>query len=336
MSKILNYLKANLKRWLPGAVISIIALIVVFKLADFQELGAAFAAIRPISIILMLAFTFASLFTKSMAWRSLLGNKPTVKETFFIVNEGYFLNNILPLRAGEIGRAVFMGQASGQGTFHALSTIVIERAFDVAIAAVLLMSTLPLTLGMEGGQSIAITSLLIIIAIFVILFLMARYNEQVKNFAARLGKRWPFVERVILPQLDSLLDGLSVLTKPSQFFRSLFWILLTWALWVGIYYSMLLSFDMHAPLWWGAFVDSFLALGMAVPSAPAGLGVYEASLLWAMSMLGIPNSEALAYAIALHFLQFLITAIFGLIGLIRQGHSISSLFGGMKEQPSQE
>ncbi len=332
MKKEGSVLTQNLRRWLPGVLISVIALIVVFKLANWDDLGSAFAAIRPFSIGLALVFTILSMITKSMVWRTLLDNKASLMQTFLIVNEGYFLNNILPLRAGEIGRAIFMGQTSGLGTFHVLSTIVIERAFDVAIAAGLLLATLPLTLGMDDAESIAITALVLIVVGFIVLFLMAQYNRQVKSFVEKISRRWPLVERVLLPQIESLLDGLSVLTKPSQFLKSVFWVLITWIFWVLLYYVMMLSIVPNAPLWWGAFVDSFLALGMAVPSAPAGLGVYEASLVWALQMVNVSNTQALAYAIVLHFMQFAVTAIFGLIGLIRQGHSISKLFDGMRKK----
>ena len=329
MKKKGSFLSRNIRRWLPGVVISIVALVVVFRLANWNDLGAAFAAIRPMSIGIALVITLLSMITKSMVWRTLLDNKATLAQTFFIVNEGYFLNNILPLRAGEIGRAIFMGQTSGLGTFHVLSTIVIERAFDVAIAAGLLLATLPLTLGMEGAESIAITSLILIVVGFIVLFLMARFNQQVKSFVERVSRKQPLLEKYLLPKIESLLNGLSVLTKPSQFFKSVFWVLITWALWVSLYYVMILSIVPGAPLWWGAFVDSFLALGMAVPSAPAGLGVYEASIVWALQMINVPNTQAFAYAIVLHSMQFVVTAIFGLIGLAREGHSIAKLFEGM-------
>jgi len=322
-------------RWLPGVFVSGVLLVVVFRVANWEDLGDAFQYIKYPYILAALALTLASLVTKSMAWRTLLDNAPTFWQTFFIVNEGYFLNNILPLRAGEVGRAIFMGQSSKKGALHVISTIVIERAFDVAMAAALLLATLPLTLGMAEAKSAAVTTIILVIAGFGILFLMARYNQQVKELVNRIGSRWAFVQKWIVPRIDALLDGLKVLNRPSQFFIAVMWSLLTWVFWVSIYYVMLLSIAPGAPLWWGAFVDSFLAMGMAIPSAPAGLGVFEASIVFALSLLKVDASKALAYAITLHFMQFVITAIFGLIGLIREGRSINALFEGMgkKEQP---
>jgi hypothetical protein len=88
---------------------------------------------------------------------------------------------------------------------------------------------------------------------------------------------------------------------------------------------MLLTFAPQAPIWWGAFADAVLALGVAIPSAPSGLGVFEGALVWALSLFGIGSSPALAYAILMHFINIATTGVFGLIGLIKEKRSLSSL-----------
>jgi glycosyltransferase 2 family protein len=93
-----------------------------------------------------------------------------------------------------------------------------------------------------------------------------------------------------------------------------------------VYYVMLLSIAPNAPLWWAGFGDAVLAMGVAVPSAPAALGVFEGSLAGALSLVGVSFSLALGYAILMHFIQFVITGILGLWGLARDGRSFSSLF----------
>ena len=318
------------RTWLPGLLISIVALVVVFRLASWQQLEVAFQAIRPINLVAAIALTMISLLTRALAWRVLLGKRTSVRKSFLVINEGYFLNNIFPLRAGEIGRAIFMGKSSGLGPFHVLSTIVIERAFDVAIAAGLLLSTLPLALGMTWARPIAIATLVLVILGFIVLYLMARNNDKVKELVLRMGKKWPLIQKVVIPRLDALLDGLGALTNPSQFLLALFWLVLTWALYVLLYYVMLLPIAPHAPIWWPAFGDAVLAMGIAIPSAPSGLGVFEAAMVGALVLLGISPSAALAYAIMMHFLQFVQTGIIGFYGLTQEGRSLSSLFSDIK------
>ena len=332
----LAYLWRKTRRWLPGVLISIVALVVLFRLASWQELEVAFSAIKPINLAVAVALTLISLWTRAMAWRVLLGKRTSIRKSFLVINEGYLLNNIFPLRAGEIGRAIFMGQSSELGPFHVLSTIVIERAFDVAMAALLMLSTLPLALGMSWARPIAIVSLVLVILGFIALYLMARNNTKVKELVRRLGNRWPLIQRVIIPRLDALLDGLGALTKPTQFLMALFWIALSWGIWVLLYYVMLLPIAPHAPIWWAGFGDAVLAMGIAIPSAPSGLGIFEGALVGAFVLLGVSPSAALAYAITMHFLQFVQTGILGFYGLTQEGRSLSSLFSDIKIKGQQE
>ncbi len=316
----------NVRRWLPGVIISAVALFFVFRVVTFQDLGHAFSAIQPLNLAGALAFSIVSLLVRAAAWKTILGGKPKVGSSFFIINEGYLLNNLFPLRAGEIGRALFMGKAINVSPFHVLSSIVIERAFDIIFAASFLLSTLPLVLNAESTRWGALITLGLILLLLAALYLMARFSDRVHTLALKIGGRWALFNRLVIPQIDSLLDGLNALTNLRQFLLSVFWIGLTWVFWLCTYYVMLLPIAPGAPFWWAMFADSILALGVAIPSAPAGLGVYEAAMVFALTTLGISKPEALAYALIMHLLQFVLTGILGFWGLLRERQSISTIF----------
>ena len=95
---------------------------------------------------------------------------------------------------------------------------------------------------------------------------------------------------------------------------------------------MLLSIAPDAPLWWGVFADSVLAMGIAIPSAPAALGVFEAAIVGGLRILGVDYSSALAYGIVMHFLQFSITGILGFYSLTKERHSLGSLFAEVRRK----
>lgn len=320
-------------RWLPGVLISAVALFVVFRLARWDGLSTAFSTIKWQYIGLSGLFTLGFLIVRTAAWRVLLNNKPSYKETFFVINEGYLLNNLFPFRAGEIGRAVIMGQMTGWGPFHVLSTIIIERAFDMLIAAGMLLGTLPFVLGgVSWGKPVGIATLLVMGGGLLVLFLMARNRAAVDRLIAKYGARWPFVEKYIVPQMEKLLDGLSALANPRQFILALGLILLCWIIAIFQYHVVFIPILPDAPLWYGAFTVTVLALGVAIPSAPAALGVFEAAIVGAMAILGVDNATALATGISLHFLQFVITGIFGFVGLIIQRRSLGALISETRLQ----
>ena len=315
----------GLLRWLPGVLISAIALYAVFRLVHIQDFAKALSTASWQFILLVLALQIITLMIRGKAWQTLLGHGVSWKQAFFGESEGYFLNNLFPLRAGEIGRSIFVGRSSGLGMFHALSTIVIERAFDIAMAAILVLLTLPLVVGLAWVKTVALLALVLVIAGLLALFFVARYQEAVSAWVENLGQRWKFVTRYVIPQMNKLLNGLEALTHPVQFLLSLFWIALDWALWVYMYDVLIWQLLPHAPFWNGAFIGSVLALGVAIPSAPAALGVYEASMVAAAVILGGAESQALAYAILFHVIQFIVSGFFGIWGLIRDGQTFSSL-----------
>lgn len=323
-------------RWLPGVVISAIAIYAVIHFTHGQDFGAAIKTVKPWFILFLVAFSILTLFARSVAWRTILGNRVNLKTSFFGVCEGYFLNNLFPLRAGELGRALFVGKSSGLGTLHVLSTILIERAFDIVFAASIILITLPLVVGAEWIKPVAFTAFVVVICGLIALFLISRNREKFQNWIQNKNFRSRFITTRILPQLNKIMDGLSAMVHPGQFFLSFFWIGVNWALWVVMYYLTIAQLVPDAPLWWGAFIAGLLALGVAIPAAPASVGVYEASVVGAFAVLGVSSSSGLAYAIVLHLVQVLVTTVFGLWGMIRDEQKLSTLLASITDNKQSE
>jgi glycosyltransferase 2 family protein len=322
---------SNLKtllRWLPGIVISAIAIIAIIKFVNIIELKLALSSISWKLIVIVFFVDTLSLVVRGKAWQTILGGKVSLKDAFFGVSEGYFVNNVLPFRAGEVGRSYFLGRRSGLGTFYVLSTIVIERAFDLFFASSIVIVALPFLVGLDWLRPIAIIALLLVLSGVAILFLIARIKEKVLGWLNRFSNQ-SRLAMFLVPKFRSLIEGSSSVSKPSQFGLSLFWIGLGWVIWSVLYYLPVGAIMPGSPLWWGAFVSSVLSLGVAIPSAPSAIGVYEAAFVGAIVIVGGASSKALAYAIVLHFMQFLVSGIFGIWGLIREGMSFSQLINSI-------
>lgn len=331
--------KSNLwnkaKRWLPGVLVSLIALYLVLSLANMNDLAGAFTAINPFFVAAAVICTILFCLVRAFAWRILMNRKATVGQAFFGINAGYLLNNLFPFRAGEIGRAILLGQTTKLGTFHVLSTIIIERTFDLAFAALLLLSSLPMALELSWAKPVAITTLVLVVIGITAMFLIARNTRVVHDWVIKGPGRIAFIKKHLIPYLDNLLDGLGTLTQPQMFLSAVFWIAMSWLIGVTNYYIVILSINPAAPFWWGVLIDSILAMGIAIPSAPAAIGVFEASLVAALALVGINNTVALAYAVVMHFIQFAVTGILGMIGLMKEGRSLGSVFKAAQSQKEQ-
>lgn len=315
----------KVSRWLPGVVLSLAVAVVLFFVTDWQAFARAFQQVRIISLLGAVGLTLVFLLLRAAAWRELLDGKAGFWQAFRIVNEGYLLNNILIHRAGEFARAIFMGQASGLGFTRALSSILLERVFDLIFAAGIFLLCLPLVVGATWAKTAGVITLVLVLAGLAVLFLMGRYRTRVQTWLERLnipGKLW---NQMLKPQAGNLLEGLAVLNRPRRFFLGAGYILLSWLVAFVFHFVILREFVPDAPFWWAVFGDTSLAIGIALPSAPAALGVFEGAIVGAFALLGVQSSTSLAFAITMHALQFVTTAVLGLIGLAQDGRSLSQL-----------
>jgi hypothetical protein len=338
MEEIMSRILKESRRWLPGVLISLIFIIVLARSVDWQSAGKAIHALDYRYLVPFTLLYFASTGSRAMANRTLLNGKPTFRQSFGALMQGYLLNNILPLRLGELGRAFLLGRKADLATFHALSSIVIERAYDLAFAAMLLIGTLPFVLGDEvsWARPAALTTLGLVVVGLLSLHLIARFRLPLRGWVDRLAGRIPVLERHVLPRIDSFLDGLSALTSLPRFALSSFWMLSTWFFGAANYYVLLLGFVKSTPLWASIFSMGAVSLGIALPSAPASLGVFEGTMVAALAviptgvntvgMIGIDSGTALAYAVLLHFLHIIFSGVIGMLAFTRDGESLMSVY----------
>jgi uncharacterized membrane protein YbhN (UPF0104 family) len=217
------------KRWLPGAVISI-GLIAVFLY--FVDLGEMVEAVRNanylfLGIAMVIGFLWMAI--RAQVWRTLLRNRASYMNVFWTVGEGYILNNFLPFRLGEIGRAFLLSRKSDMKFMEILPTIVIERAMDLGYSAIVLLAAIPFVVGAEGAERIGVIVGVLILLGFVILYILARSNKWALDLFHKLSARWPVLQRAGGSFLESFFAGLSVLTDGWLFLRFIFWMTLNWA-----------------------------------------------------------------------------------------------------------
>ncbi len=328
-------------RMLPGLVITAIAVLALIYLVDFDQMRDALAKMDYGALPFTVLLFFGTLVSRSMAWRTVLMEQARFRDSFLVLNQGYLLNNILPFRLGELGRALLIGERVGIRFWRALSSIVVERVFDLGIAAGLLFATFPWVVGADWARSAAIVTLAIVVIGFVMLFVMARRPGLFTRLVERITSPLPKLSHWLKDKLASFLEGLSALKSAQRFLTVAFWMLLTWFFNVAWYYVLMRSFfpDQNnggpATWLWAAFSIAVASLGVALPSSPAYIGVFEAALVLALGRgFGANESTVLAYAIVAHVLYFVITGIIGVIGFWQQGESLGEVFKKLLSRPT--
>ena len=313
-------------RWLIPLAISALAIWLVLRQVGLSQVIANLSKIRWQAILLASLVYFLSLFARVFAWYILLHKRVSFKDAFFAMNAGYLLNNVFPFRLGEIGRALLLDRPEGPKAFEVLSSVVMERIFDVFLAAVFVLAMLPRAIGGDFDQRIVWLALALTGVGLVVLFLMARNHERINGWMAKWGERAEWVKTRIAPRVAELLAGLAVLKSPGAFLLAFGSLAFSWVISFGENYIIFNQLYPNPPFWWMIFVLSMAAFGAALPSAPAGLGVFEGVMVAAFALLGVNADLAFTHAVVIHALAILFTGILGLIGLRLQGQALVSLY----------
>jgi glycosyltransferase 2 family protein len=324
------------RRWLPGVVISLVAILLIIH---FVDLGRFLSAIRSANywlILLSLAISIIWLLVRGIVWRTLLRERATYPDVFWTLCEGYLLNTVLPFRLGEVGRAFLLGRKAKLGFMDVLSTIIIERILDVAFSAAILLSAVPFVVGAAGAGRIAIVIGVLVVVGIVILYVLARNRAWALALFQRLSTRWPRVQKLGGGMLDSLFSGLAILTDGWLFVRFLFWMAINWAIAIGQFWLVLIAFYPQARLLWSLFGLGAVAFGNAIPSLPGAVGTFEGALSGALTILSGDQSKALAVALTSHLMGIIVNCSLGAFALSREGETLMGVYRQLRNRPGQE
>jgi uncharacterized protein (TIRG00374 family) len=264
---------------------------------------------------------------RAKVWMTLLRDKPTYKDVLFTTGEGYLLNNFLPFRLGEIGRAFLISRKSGGLQFsEVLPTIVIERSVDLGFSAVIFLASLPYVVGAKGSETIGYIVGGAVLFGLIMMYILAHNNQWALDLFHKFSARWPSVQKLGGSFLESFFQGLGVLTDSWLFLRFLFWMTLDWAIALVAYYLIMLAFFPQAQWIWGFFGLGAAAFGGAIPSAPGAIGTFEGAVAGALTLLTHDQSASLAVALTARAYNYLNSGVIGGIGLLSEGQTLSGVY----------
>ncbi|MBN2390782.1 MAG: flippase-like domain-containing protein [Anaerolineae bacterium] len=322
-------------------VLSAVALYFALRGVDFSEVGAALQQVRMGWLLLTLALILLTLVVRAQRWRILLGRKLSLRDTFGLINIGYLVSGVLPLRAGDPARAVAASTRGPVSVIAALSTVVVERVLDMFLVVIMLVVTLPFVPGLRtylaGGQLGESLSYQLIIGLsgvlalglLVMFFLVALFPQKIEALAQRVLEmlRVPNPERWLKP-VQHALDGLIALRSAREGGAMLLWSVVLWIV-TPLYFLVGLQACPFLPagdsVLKAAVVTWSSAFGMVFP-ATGGLGSFHfavrEALFWGFD---IAYEAGLTYAVIVHALAYLTGIIMGALTLLIWGISLKSL-----------
>jgi len=320
---------------LPGLLVSLALVAAILYFVDLKNVWLAMqrADYRPLALGVALSILW--LFVRALVWRTLLREKASYGAVFTSMNEGYLLNNFLPFRLGEVGRAFLLSRKSDLKFAEILPTIVIERVTDLAFTAAIFLAAIPFVVNAGGAAQVAIFVGAAVVIGLGGMYLLARNQRWALDVFHRFSVRWPVIQRAGGSLLEAFLSGLGILTDGGLFLRFLALMTLDWGIAIVQYTLFVMAFYPQASLLWGMFGLGATAFGGAIPSLPGGVGTLEGALGGALTLLSGDADTALAVALTWRALNYLTTGIFGFYALAREGQTIGGMYRELMKVKSQ-
>lgn len=322
-------------QWVISIAVSAIAFWLAFRGVQVAEVADTLRTANYFYVLPALVCIVVGLMARALSWQTILGRKVPFWRAFTALNEGYLLSNVLPFRLGELGRAYLVSRPlkgvfdnRGLSTSQAFSSVIVERMIDLCMIVVLFATVLPLVAGLAWARAAAVLAVMISVAGMGGLFALTLNRALVLRFA-----RW-LMGHVRLPWFNAarwetrvvaFLDGLAALRDWRRFALAALasataWVSASLCAWI-----LMFAFLPAPTLPMGFFVLVISGLGVALPSAPASMGVFEASVVLALSAFKVDGSVAFTFALIFHALNFGMTSVLGAAALGREGETLSHL-----------
>jgi glycosyltransferase 2 family protein len=284
---------------------------------------------------------FISYGVRALRWDTLLmaqGYQSTFGQRLVALLIGFGASSVLPAYLGEFFRAGLLHRQADVPLEASIGSVVAERMLDIGVVLGLLV--LPLSLGVIPAFVGLPSTLLLIIGLTLLggwglCILGARRPTQTVHRLGQLAKRtnlsrlWTRLDESVL----HFLGGLSALAQPRRCAVLLLETLCAWLLNGVTYWTGFLALSQHAPGFLGAlFVQSGVALAIAIPATPGYVGPFEASLQVLLRIYQIPAATILSYAIALRFLMYITIPLIAMALILHLGLRNSL----MSSQPSKD
>jgi uncharacterized protein (TIRG00374 family) len=239
---------------------------------------------------------------------------------------GFMANNLLPARAGEVARAYVAQRQLPVRFTTALGSVGVERVFDalmmLALMAVAIVApSFPANTAVQGRSlsGLASAAALLFGAILVVALLVV---HRPAPWLALLGR----VTHRLLPArvadrlthwAEGIVGGLAVLKSPARFAGVVAWSIVVWVVNAAAFAVCFRAFGLDVPLEAALLLQGIIGFGVAVPSTPGFVGVFEAATRVTLGVYAVDPSRAVSYALTYHLTTFIPITLLGLWSLSR-------------------
>lgn len=310
--------KKILLRILVNTLLGAVLILIWLKLVDLGAVLAALAKVNLFSLLPFVAFFATSGLLRAIRLKLLLKNsKIQTKNIIFLTYLSQLLSFIIPIRAGEITKGVYLSTQYDIPLPKSVVLILVDRFLDFWLTLCLALIFL-LFLPTKLPLSFKPVLFLLVLGLTIMLVLAVFYPSLTKKIAQIIGKLLIFkkLNNLFTRFSEFVTDTIGILNqglpKISGFLMLTFFALLSDALGWFVFFKAIFEVP-FLTVFLGTLLTSLTYL---IPAAPGYIGSAEAAGVAVFGLaLGLDKTLVSAATVLNHGLTLICLLIFGLISL---------------------
>lgn len=310
-------------RTAAGLCVAAAFLWLAFGRVDWSSIGAVLSEATPGPLVLGLVALAAGFFVRIVRWWMMLrALEPAVPlracaRPFLL---SLAINNTMPLRAGDVVRAVGFREALQSPVMRVVGTLFIERVLDLfVLVALFFVGLLAVPAGVIPRPFVTTAALLGAIALAALLVLV--FSPGVlRALADRAAESRMLRDRSWTARLREaahrLVDTFALVRSPARAAQLLALSVLAWLLEGAMYacaaWALHVGGSPIAP-WFAAATGTLATL---IPSSPGYVGTFDYFAILGLTAFGAHRVAATAFAMVVHLMLWLPVTVVGAAFLV--------------------
>lgn len=313
-----------------GYALALVCLVWVFHDLDLGTLLRRVAAMNLCWVVAAILCDVLSYVCQGVRWRLLLrplGDVSSLRSTQAIY-VGLFVNEVLPMKAGELVRAILVSRWMSANLGSVAASILVERLCDgVWLATGIIMATLFVPLPpklMEAGDVFVLSILIALLLIALLAVGGGRVSSSSSTMDAEGESPGGFrLKRWLVDSVAAIIRRLSSDLRVIGRTRGAVWAFMLSSvvlLLQGLsFWMVMLAYGLRLPFVTGILVFLIVHLGTALPNAPANIGTYQFFAVLGLTVFGVEKTTAAGFSLVVFALLTLPLWAIGFFALGRSG-----------------
>lgn len=298
-------------------VITFVALYFAFRGIDWPAFTACLLGASPLLLAAAVVLTCLSYLLRAWRWRYLFSSDVIgFLDSWRVLILGFFMNNVLPARAGELVRAHLGAKVTGQTRTLVLATIASERLAD-GLTISIMFTIFAFGLGNQELSSelfyVAVFFAAATLCVAVVLMNRPLLFRLVEKISGRINSS---ASHYTANRIQIFLNGLSPLYSRRGAPLISFWSIVIWTVELLVYFCIERAFGASLPV--PATVLFLVAVNFSslIPAAPGAIGVIEAVTTAALMSVGVDKELALSMVLTQHAIQYIVVGVPGAVVML--------------------